>query len=76
MANRTAPFVKLTLILSPNPNIAGPARVRQRLDARHGLTAAERAIIWQKTCSSPLVYQCFRVGATVAVLLAWRSLSA
>jgi len=34
MADRTAPVVKLTLTLT-NPNIAGPARVRRRLGARH-----------------------------------------
>jgi len=49
MADHTAPVVKLTLTL--NSNIAGPARVRRRLSARHG--GAERAIIWQKETVPP-----------------------
>jgi len=56
---------------NPNPNIAGPERVRQHLDARHGGRTGDNLA---KTGTS--LYQCIRVGATVAVLLARHSLSA
>jgi len=48
MADRTAPYCSRKT--NPNPNIAGPARVRRHLGARHG---SRMAIIWQKQALIP-----------------------